>query len=202
MLIWKVRRLRRPKKERQQLLRKLIEHNPFLTDEELSEQYGVSVQTIRLDRLECGIPELRKRLKKVASQTMAGEVKSLHSDEVIGDIIDIALDERALSIFDVTEDHVFQRNGIARGHHLFAQANSLAVAVIDEDLALTTKSTIHFLKPVKIGDRVIARAEVRKEQPAEKRTIVDVVSKVEDEEVFTGEFHMYKTTEMKREVRE
>ncbi len=194
--------MRRPKKERQQLLKQLIEQNPFLTDEELSERYEVSVQTIRLDRLECGIPELRKRLKKVASQTMMGEVKSLHSDEVIGDIIDIALDERALSIFDVTEDHVFQRNGIARGHHLFAQANSLAVAVIDEDLALTTKSTIHFLKPVKVGDRVIARAEVRREQLSEKRAIVDVVSKVEDEEVFTGEFYMYKTTDMKREERE
>ena len=94
---------------------------------------------------------------------MKEEVKSLHSDEVFGDIIDMELDKRALSIFDVTEDHVFQRNGIARGHHLFAQANSLAVAVMDDDLALTVKSTIDFLKPVKAGDRVVARAEVKKE---------------------------------------
>ena len=91
-------------------------------------------------------------------------MKSLHSDEVIGDIIDIELDKRALSIFDVTKDHVFQRNGIARGHHLFAQANSLAVAVMDDDLALTVKSTIHFLKPVKAGDqsRCTCRSEERK----------------------------------------
>ena len=34
---------------------------------------------------------------------MKEEVKSLHSDEVIGDIIDIELDKRALSIFDVTK---------------------------------------------------------------------------------------------------
>ena len=114
-----------PKKERQLLLKKLVEQDPFLTDEELSKRYDVSVQTIRLDRLECGIPELRKRLKRVASQSMTGEVKSLSADEIIGDIIDIELDKRALSIFDVTIDHVFQRSGIARGHHLFAQANSL-----------------------------------------------------------------------------
>ena len=94
---------------------------------------------------------------------MKEEVKSLHSDEVFGDIVDMELDKRALSIFDVTEDHVFQRNGIARGHHLFAQANSLAVAVMNDDLALTVKSTIDFLKPVKAGDRVVARAEVKKE---------------------------------------
>lgn len=188
-----------PKKERQQLLKKLVEQNPFLTDEELSKYYEVSVQTIRLDRLECRIPELRKRLKQVATQTMAGEVKSLGSDEVIGDIIDIKLDERALSIFDVTVDHVFQRNGIARGHHLFAQANSLAVAVMDDDLALTAKSTMDFLKPVKAGDRVVARAEVKKESLAERRTLVDVVSTVGDVPVFTGQFYMYRTTDKKQE---
>ena len=188
-----------PKKERQLLLKKLVEQDPFLTDEDLSKRYDVSVQTIRLDRLECGIPELRKRLKRVASQSMAGEVKSLSSDEIIGDIIDIELDKRALSIFDVTIDHVFQRNGIARGHHLFAQANSLAVAVMDEDLALTVKSTIDFLKPVKAGDRVIARAEVKKDSNMENRTLVEVISKVGDVVVFTGQFYMYRTTERKQE---
>lgn len=191
-----------PKKERQGLLKKLVEQNPFLTDEELSKHYRVSVQTIRLDRLECRIPELRKRLKQVATQTMAGEVKSLGSDEVIGDIIDMKLDERALSIFDVTLDHVFQRNGIARGHHLFAQANSLAVAVMDDDLALTAKSTMEFLKPVKAGDRVVARAKVQKESLVEKRTVVDVVSTVGDITVAIGQFYMYRTTDEKQEERE
>ena len=188
-----------PKKERQGLLGTLLEENPFLTDEDLSRHFHVSVQTIRLDRLECGIPELRERLKNVASRTMTGEVKSLHTDEVIGDIIDLKLDDSALSIFDVTEDHVFQRNGIARGHHLFAQANSLAVAVMDDELALTVKSTINFLKPVKAGDRVVARAEVRLVSSVEKRTLVEVVSTVGDVKVFTGEFYMYRTTDKTRE---
>lgn len=184
-----------PKKERQRLLGLLLEKNPFLTDEEVSDHFTVSVQTIRLDRLECGIPELRERLKSVASRTMKEEVKSLHSDEIIGDIVDIELDKRALSIFDVTEDHVFQRNGIARGHHLFAQANSLAVAVMDDDLALTVKSTILFLKPVRAGDRVVARADVKEDSLLKKRTLVEVVSKVGDETVFTGEFYMYRMTD-------
>ena len=187
--------MRMPKKDRQQLLGQLLEENPFLTDEDLSSHFHVSVQTIRLDRLERGIPELRERLKNVASRTITGEVKSLHSDEVIGDIVDLKLDVSALSIFDVTEDHVFQRNGIARGHHLFAQANSLAVAVMDDELALTVKSTIHFLKSVKAGDRVVARAEVRGNSSLEKRTLVEVVSTVHGEPVFTGEFYMYRTTD-------
>lgn len=197
-----MKNVRISKKERQGLLKKLVEENPFLTDEDLSKHYDVSVQTIRLDRLECGIPELRERLKQVAAQTMTNEVRSLDTNEVIGDIIDIKLDERAISIFDVTEDHVFQRNQIARGHHLFAQANSLAVAVMDDALALTAKSTIEFLKPVRAGDRVIARAEVKKETVKEKRTLVEVISTVNDRPVFTGEFYMYRTTEKKQEVKE
>ena len=187
--------MRIPKGDRQIRLANSLEQNPFMTDEELAKQFNVSVQTIRLDRLECGIPELRERLKTVAARTMEAEVKSLQSDEVIGEIIDIELDKRAISIFDVTEDHVFQRNGIARGHHLFAQANSLAVAVLDDDLALTVTTTVNFLKSVKVGDRVIARANVDKKRSNEKRTFVEVTSTVGSDVVFTGEFQMYQTTE-------
>ena len=187
--------MRIPKGDRQIRLANSLEQNPFMTDEELAKQFNVSVQTIRLDRLECGIPELRERLKTVAARTMKAEVKSLQSDEVIGEIIDIELDKRAISIFDVTEDHVFQRNGIARGHHLFAQANSLAVAVLDDDLALTVTTTVNFLKSVKVGDRVIARANVDKKRSNEKRTFVEVTSTVGSDIVFTGEFQMYQTTE-------
>ncbi len=185
--------LRRTKKERQQLLSETIAENPFVTDEQLASEFQVSVQTIRLDRMELAIPELRERIKDVASKTYENEVKSLPIDEVIGEIIDIELDNRALSIFDVKEEHVFQRNGIARGHHLFAQANSLAVAVIDDELALTVHSNITFVKPVKAGDRVITKAVVVGRDDEHHRTKVEVISTVNGETVFVGEFDMYRT---------
>lgn len=185
--------MRRTKKERQRLLTKTIEENPFVTDEQLASQFEVSVQTIRLDRMELSIPELRERIKDVASKNYENEVKSLPLDEVIGEIIDIELDQRALSIFDVKEEHVFQRNGIARGHHLFAQANSLAVAVINDELALTVKSNVIFVKPVKAGDRVVTKANVRGQHSEKNRTYIDVVSTVNNETVFKGEFEMYRT---------
>jgi acyl-coenzyme A thioesterase PaaI-like protein len=185
--------MKRTKKERQQLLMQTIADNPFVTDEQLAHQFSVSVQTIRLDRMELSIPELRERIKDVASKNYENEVKSLPIDEVIGEIIDIELDKRALSIFDVGQEHVFQRNGIARGHHLFAQANSLAVAVIDDELALTVKSNVAFVKPVKAGDRVVTKAVVRTQQTEKNRTLIDVTSTVNNEVVFTGEFEMYRT---------
>ncbi|KYG89472.1 transcription factor FapR [Metasolibacillus sp. FSL H7-0170] len=185
--------MKRTKKERQQLLVETIADNPFVTDDQLAAKFSVSVQTIRLDRMELAIPELRERIKDVAAKNYENEVKSLPLDEVIGEIIDIELDKRALSIFDVKEEHVFQRNGIARGHHLFAQANSLAVAVINDELALTVKSNVAFVKPVKAGDRVVTKATVRAEDKVKNRTYVDVQSTVENEIVFLGEFEMYRT---------
>lgn len=185
--------MKRTKKERQRLLAETIKENPFVTDEQLASQFGVSVQTIRLDRMELSIPELRERIKDVAEKNYENEVKSLPLDEVIGEIIDIELDQRALSIFDVKEEHVFQRNGIARGHHLFAQANSLAVAVINDELALTVKSNVVFVKPVKTGDRVITKAIVRGQDHDKNRTYIDVVSTVNNDTVFKGEFEMYRT---------
>lgn len=180
-------------KERQRLLSETIAENPFVTDEQLASEFQVSVQTIRLDRMELAIPELRERIKDVASKTYENEVKSLPIDEVIGEIIDIELDNRALSIFDVKEEHVFQRNGIARGHHLFAQANSLAVAVIDDELALTVHSNITFVKPVRAGNRVITKAVVVGRDDERHRTKVEIISTVNGETVFVGEFDMYRT---------
>lgn len=185
--------MKRPKKDRQQLLLQIIEDNPFVTDEQLALKFNVSVQTIRLDRMELAIPELRERIKDVAARNHSNKLKSLPIDEVIGEIIDIELDERAISIFDVKKEHVFQRNGIARGHHLFAQANSLAVAVIDDELALTVRSSITFIKPVHAGDRVVTKAVVTKRDEEKNRTYIKVTSTVENELVFVGEFEMYRT---------
>ncbi|MFS0778678.1 transcription factor FapR [Neobacillus sp. 3P2-tot-E-2] len=185
--------MRRTKKERQQMLKETIKENPFITDEDLAEKFQVSVQTIRLDRLELSIPELRERIKYVAEKRFEDEVRSLPIEEVIGEIIDIELDQSAISIFDVREEHVFIRNKIARGHHVFAQANSLAVAVINDELALTAKANIQFKRSVKQGERVIAKAKVLKIDDGLGRTIVEVMSYANNELVFKGEFEMYRS---------
>jgi acyl-coenzyme A thioesterase PaaI-like protein len=185
--------MRRTKKDRQQMLKETIKENPFITDEDLAEKFQVSVQTIRLDRLELSIPELRERIKYVAEKKFEDEVRSLPIEEVIGEIIDIELDQSAISIFDVREEHVFIRNKIARGHHVFAQANSLAVAVINDELALTAKANIQFKRSVKQGERVIAKAKVITIDDGIGRTIVEVISYVNNELVFKGEFEMYRS---------
>lgn len=186
-------KMKRNKKERQSLLTQTIKENPFITDEELADKFSVSVQTIRLDRLELSIPELRERIKHVAEKRFEDEVRSLPIDEVIGEIIDMELDQAAISILDIKKEHVFKRNKIARGHHLFAQANSLAVAVINDELALTAKANIRFTRAVKEDERVVAKAKVIRIDRASGRTLVEVNSFVNSELVFKGDFEMYRS---------
>src|SRR5690606_41723378 len=82
-----------------------------------------------------------------------------------------------------------------RSSDLFAQANSLAVAVMNEELALTVKSELQFLRPVTAGQRVVAKAEVIDSHPEKNRAFVKVVSAVDQVTVFIGTFEMYRMTE-------
>lgn len=180
---------KRSKIDRQDALSLILNETPLLTDVELAEHFQVSVQTIRLDRLECSIPEVRKRMKTAAQQNL-DQIKALSEDEVIGEVIDLNLDKNAISLLDITQDHVFTRNQIARGHYLFAQANSLAIAVMNEEVALTSSANIRFLRPVKLHERVIAKAEVI--DSTQEKTRIKVKSYILEELVFMGTFLVHR----------
>lgn len=182
-----------PKQRRHQLLAELIEKNPFMTDQELTEQLGVSIQTIRLDRMELSIPELRERMKMMAERTY-DHVRSLPLDEVIGEVVDLQLDHSGISIFEIGVEHVFSRTPIARGHHIFAQANSLAVAVINDEIALTATADIRFVRSVRLGERCVAKATVKQLATESKKATVEVCTYVADELVFQGHFVIYRST--------
>lgn len=179
---------RLPKRERQLKLAETIQENPFVTDEELTRMFHVSIQTVRLDRLELGIPELRERMKLMAEKSY-DQVRTLAAHEVIGDIIELQLNKMAISIFEITEEHVFTRNKITRGHHVFAQANSLAIALINDEIALTASADIRFVRPVKLHEKCVAKAYLRSISRGKAK--VEVFTYVGDEMVFQGNFLIY-----------
>lgn len=189
---------RLPKPLRQERLAELLQENPFVTDEELAAAFGVSIQTIRLDRMELGIPEVRERIKQMAAVSQS-VVRSLPMSEVIGDVIDLQLDKSGISILEITENHVFSRTGIARGHHIFAQANSLAVALIDDEVALTASADIRFLRPVRLGERCVAKGYVKSAAADKGRAKVEVFTYVGDDLVFQGHFVVYRSGKRERE---
>ncbi len=99
-------------------MREVIENDPFITDKELACAFGVSIQTIRLDRLELGIPESRERTRRLAEEA-TNKVRSVETGEVIGgDLIHVKLGQEGISVLETDKDMAFQRTSIVRGHHI------------------------------------------------------------------------------------
>ncbi len=186
------------KKERQQLLVEKVKEKPFLTDEELAKALGVSVQTIRLDRLELGIPELRGRIRKMA-ETAQNKVKSIQSGEVVGELIDLELGHSGISLLRVTEDMVFAKTQIAKGHYMFSQANSLALAIIDAPMAVTGVANVKYKVPVHVGEKLIAKAEIVRVRG--NKYFVWVKTRNDTQEVFRAKFIMVSWGEEKKGAR-
>ena len=174
-----------PKKERHQRLIEKTKDDPFLKDEDLAELFSVSVQTIRLDRMELGIPELRERLKEVATSNQR-KIKSLESQDIIGEIVDLELGSKGIAILETTEEMIFERNKIVRGHYIYSLAETLAISVIDAKVALIGIANIKYKKPVYQGERLVAKAEVKRRKA--NSFIVWVVINTKNMEVFRGKF--------------
>lgn len=173
------------KSERHKQLKIKIREKPFATDEELAKCFNVSIQTIRLDRLELGIPELRERIKQVA-ETASNEVRSISGGEIVGQLVELKLGDEATSILNVSADMVAEKSKICRGHHIYSQANTLAVALIDADIVLTGGARIRYKRPVYLHEAIICKARVT--QKRTNKFLVKIISKVGAEEVFNGKF--------------
>lgn len=175
----------RAKKNRQNRLLEKIKEDPFMTDEDIAEYFEVSVPTVRLDRLELGIPELRERIKEVASSNHQ-KVRALHVDEIIGEIVEINLGESGMSILDTTDQMVFSQSKIVRGHYIYSMAESLAISVIDAEVALVGVANIKYKIPVYAGSKLVAKAAVKKKR--QRSFIVWVFIYHKQKEVFRGKF--------------
>ena len=175
------------KKIRPQLLVDQVKEKPFLTDEELAKLLKVSVQTIRLDRLELGIPELRERIRKMAEHAQP-KVKSIESGEIVGELIDLELGKSGISLLRITEDMVFAKTQIAKGYFVFSQANSLALAIIDAPMAVTGVANVKYKVPVHVGEKLIAKAEIIRRRG--NKYFVWVKTRNETQEVFRAKFIM------------
>lgn len=180
------------KKERHTLLMRQVSEKPFLTDEELAKLLEVSIQTIRLDRMELGIPEVRERIRRVAEEARE-KVTTIEKDDLVGELIDLQPGHSGISLLKITEDMVFSKNQIAKGHYIFAQASSLAVAVINAPMALTGVANIKHKVPVKLGEMLVAKAEIIRQRS--NKFFVWVKTRNDREEVFRAKFIVVSLTE-------
>lgn len=179
---------RHHKHERHQALRAEIEKNPFSSDQELAKYFGVSVSTIRLDRAELSIPELRERTRVVA-HVAYDTIKSLGERELIGELRELRIGELGSTQLTIDENMVLSKARVARGHHLFAQANSLAIALVDAEVAVTGSVEMKFLRPVHFEETVLAEGRVL--QRKGNKYWVEIKASVNQEKVLSGTWVLF-----------
>ncbi|MGB6607780.1 MAG: transcription factor FapR [Atribacterota bacterium] len=178
------------KLERQRRIKEHISNDPFLSDKKLAELFNFSVQTIRLDRLEMGIPEMRKRIVQVAKDTSSSDkVKSLSKEEIVGELIDLELGKNAIAILKTTKDMAFNKTGIVRSHYIFSLADSLAISIIDAEVALTGLARLSYKKPVYAGQTLVAKARIARNKG--NKYLISVHVKTDQKEVFTGKLVIF-----------
>lgn len=178
-------RTKRSRGLRHALLQRKIQDNPFLTDSEIASILGVSIHTVRLDRLALGIPDSRERTRMVAEKVFS-TVRSIRSEEVVGELVDVVLGKSGVSILETTQDMTLERTGVVRSHYIFAQADSLAMALVDSDVVLTGLANIKFKRPVKAGERLICKAEVIRKKG--NKYVVLATTRSTSGQVFRGKF--------------
>ncbi len=170
---------------RHKSLKRLLRENPFSTDEQLAQLLDVSVQTIRLDRVTLGIPELRARTRTMAEDAQT-KVRAIDKKDIVGDLLDLELNKVAISTLKISPDMVLEKTGIARGYYMFAMANTLALAVVDAEKALTAVGNVKYKVPVSPGAVLVAKAVVTHKRI--DKYYIFVTIKSNNEEVFRAKF--------------
>ena len=173
------------RKSRQDKLLKLIEKNPLLTDERLAASLGASVSTIRLDRALLGVPELRERTRTMA-QRATSRLRSLKQSEVVGDLLELEPNRWALSVLETKKDMAFRETDMVWDHYIYAQASSIAIAVVEADLVILDSMRGEYKGHARVGDSLVARAKVGVNM--DEKYIVSVRTKVGEKEIFVGRF--------------
>jgi hypothetical protein len=174
------------KEERQQLLREKLNISPFTTDEELATYFGVSVPTIRLDRLALGIPELRERIKAMA-QEHSDDRQHIDRADVVGDVIDLAVGQYGISVLRTTKE-MLDRSGYVEAQYLYAQANSLARAIVGVPTMIAGVGNIKYKSLVKSDVNLAAKAELVRQRG--EKFFIKVTIKDTIKEVFRAKFIM------------
>lgn len=95
-------------------------------------------------------------------------------------------EDRAVLELRTLETMVADETGLVHGGFIFSLADHAAMLAINHPNVVLGAAETRFLKPVVVGDTVVAEARVERREG--KKIFVDVVARRRDEDVFTGVF--------------
>jgi hypothetical protein len=175
----------RVKQKRHKRLVGLLDENPLMSDNGLANELGVSVGTIRLDRDELSLPGLRERTRLMAERA-SSRLASIRQEEIVGEILELEPNRRALSVFPTNREYAFRRTNLIADHYIYAQAATLAIAVVREALAIVWSARVQFSRSAYVGEKLAAAAKVGTHK--DNKYAVSVRTNAGEREIFVARF--------------
>ena len=87
----------------------------------------------------------------------------------------------------------FERSGITRSQYIFAQADSLAICIVDAENVVTGIANLKFKRQVRVGEKLVAKGQVISDRGDKFSVLVETRSK--GELVFRGKFLVFSLDE-------
>jgi len=113
----------------------------------------------------------------------------LTSERLVGKPVKIEPGKAEVELL-TTEEMAVDEYGLVHGGFTFGLADYAAMLAVNEPTVVLGKAEVKFLKPVRAGERLVARAEVI-EDPGRKKLVKAEVFNERNEKVFEGTFHCY-----------
>jgi hypothetical protein len=175
----------RIKQKRHKQLLGLLDTNPLMSDNGLANELGVSVGTIRLDREALNMPSMRERTRLMAERASSC-LTSMKQEEVLGEILELEPNRRALSVFPTNREYAFRHTNLIADHYIYAQAATLAIAVVREALAIVGAARVQFSRSAYVGEKLAALARVGTHKG--NKYVVSVHTRAGEKEIFVARF--------------
>ncbi|NJE86049.1 PaaI family thioesterase [Thermococcus sp. CX2] len=113
----------------------------------------------------------------------------LTSERLVGKPMKIE-DGYAEVVLETTEEMAVDEYGLVHGGFTFGLADYAAMLAVNEPTVVLGKAEVKFLKPVKAGERLLAKAKVEEDLGRKKLVKAEVFNE-KNEKVFEGTFHCY-----------
>lgn len=113
----------------------------------------------------------------------------LTSEELVGEVIELGEGFSKVRL-RTKENMQVDEYGLVHGGFTFGVADYAAMLAVNEPTVVLGKAEVKFIKPVKVGDELLASAKVREDMGKKKLVFVEV-SNQKGDKVFEGTFHCY-----------
>ncbi|MDI3474672.1 MAG: hypothetical protein PWQ79_1606 [Thermococcaceae archaeon] len=123
----------------------------------------------------------------------------LASERLLGKPVKVGPPEAEV-VLETTEDMAVDEYGLVHGGFTFGLADYAAMLAVNEPTVVLGKAEVRFLKPVKVGEKLMARARILENlgggvgdgtSPQRKKVVRGEVFNEKGEKVFEGIFHCY-----------